>query len=184
MSRVVPSGAPYWSRANAFGNYGGNASKSAYASIPALGGDTDLDPADFNRGPTDLAACARSQAFCIMQLTSRETTAEDPLVNYVALPTGVYLGEPYDGGNPPAGFPGIVRNFAGNMTVTLGSAYSDAYGVEQEYVVTGARATLAYLAILGQAATAERLSDSEVTVEYFDNGGTSLFDQTVTVEIW
>jgi hypothetical protein len=179
MTRVVPSGSPYWSRTNTFAHYGGSASKSDYAGIPALGGDTDLAAEDFNRGPTDLAACSRSQVFCVLQL---DGSTDPPSVNYAALPTGVYLGEPYPGDNPPSGFPVVVRTASG-YTVTVADSYLDSYGIEQTVSITGARVTVASLTI-GEAATAEKSSDTELAIEAFDENGTALSGETLTMEIW
>lgn len=179
MTRVVPSGSPYWSRTNTFSHYGGDSSKADYAGIPALGGDTDLDAADFNRLPTDLAACSRSQLLCVLQF---DTSSDPPDVNYAALPSGVYLGEPYPGSNPPTGFPEVVRT-AGGFIVTLASSYSDAYGVEQSVTLTGAHMTVSSVTP-GEAATAERTSDTTLFIQAFDETGSDLLGATLTAEIW
>lgn len=182
ITRVMPAGSPFWARTNTFGHYGGHVSKAEFAGVAALGGDTDLSAADFNRLPTDVAAVSRTIPFCVISYTGRESTADDPLVSYVALPTGVYVGEPYDGGNPPTGFPGVTIS-GDNAVVTFDSSYSDAYGIAQAFSPTIARPSLNDLTA-GLMVRVISISGQTVTTLVVDETPTAQQDIAVTLEVW
>lgn len=182
ITRVTPAGVPFWARTNTFSHYGGHASKSEYAGIAALGGDTDLAAADFNRLSTDKAATARTTPFCIINYTTRESTSDDPLVNYVALPSGVYTGSPYDGAYPPTGFPTVTLSGTSAL-VTLASSYTDLFGIAQTFSLTRAKATLNEITI-GLIAKITVVTTTTVATEVMNASALRQQDKTLTVEIW
>jgi len=182
LTRVTPSGSPYWARTNTFSHYGGHTSKSEWAGVAALGGDTDLAAADFNRLATDAACTARTTPFCIISYTTRESTSLDPLVSYVALPTGIYAGVPYDGSDPPTGFPSVELSGT-NSVVTLESSYNDPFGIAQSFAVTRAKPTLNDLTA-GLMARIVSVSGNVISVVVLDESAAEQQDKMLTLEIW
>jgi hypothetical protein len=180
---VKPSGLPFWSRTNTLTSYGGHVTKAEFAGISALGGNTDLAAVDFNRLAANLATCSRTVPFATLSWTTRESTSQEPLVSYAAIPTGVYFGEPYDGSNPPRGYPSVTRS--GNVSiVTFDSSYSDAYGVSHPFApsTTTAKVTL-NSTTLGRVPTADD-SSGQLVVIVWDSSGIPTQDNSITLEAW
>jgi hypothetical protein len=182
LTRVTPAGAPFWARTNGLATYGGDTAKENYAGVAALGGDTDLDADALNRLAADAVATSRTVPFCVISYTTRESTAEDPLVIYVALPTGVYVGEPYDGGNPPTGFP-TVEISGTTAVVTLASSYLDPFGVAQSFSIVRARVSVNDLTA-GLMPKFMSVSGTMVATIVLNESAAVQQDKSLTVEIW
>jgi hypothetical protein len=188
LTRVTPAGAPFWARTNGLATYGGDSAKENYAGVAALGGDTDLDADALNRLAADAVATARTTPFCVISYTTRESTAEDPLVTYVALPTGVYVGDPYDGGNPPTGFPTVEISGTDvpprrTALVTLASSYLDPFGVAQSFSIVRARVSINDLTA-GLMPKFMSVSSTTVATIVLNDSAAVQQDKSLTVEIW
>jgi hypothetical protein len=140
---TTPAGRPAWERANDHTSYGGHSEKRNYQGIPVINPRTDVGAEHLARLAADLAAVQRTAAFGVLVFTARDSTTADPLVSVADLMTGVYSGAPYDGGNPPTGYPSVTRSGDGQYQVTFAASYDDPYAVEGTLALTSCEATAA-----------------------------------------
>jgi len=179
---ITPNGAPSWTRAAGFADYGGDANKANYQGQGVVNPKTDVGAEAVARLTSELAAVVRTAPFATLHLKCNDSSPAAPTVYAVLMQTGVTTVD-YPGDAPPTGFPACARVSAGKITVTFSSSYQDAYGVAAAYGITHATA-----ALNGTAAGSEAVSFTEgalvLTVSFFNAAGSALSDAEGTIEVW
>ena len=176
---ITPNGSPAWVRNADHTTYGGNAEKTNYQSRGVINALTDVGAEEFVRMVSDLAAVVRTAPFCVINVTGRDSTVQDPTVNRVTLQTGATASS-YDGGSPPAGFPSVTRVGDGNYLVTFAATYADPYSVSGAFAPTHCVPS-----VLGAAGYDPGYQIGTNTVNiYCTNGGAGVQDQTLSAAIW
>lgn len=176
---VTPTGSPAWTRTADYTQYGGHANKENYLGRGPIDALTDVGAEEFSRAAADLAACARSAPFAILDITCNDTSPAAPTFNYVAMMTGIRTTS-YAGGSPPTGFPGGDRNSAGSISIHFESSYTDEYGVAGSFTPR-----LVSVSLAGQTPgmCTWEISGSTVVLYAFSDAGAALSDARITVEV-
>ncbi len=176
---TTPNGSPAWVRNASHETYGGHTDKTNYQSQGVVNPRTDVGAEQFQRLTADAAAIARVSHFAVMTILNRDSTAQDPTVEFCALQTGLQTAS-YDGGSPPTGFPGVTRSSDGVSVITFASSYTDEYGVSGSFTprqcIPGQAGATGFdigYVISGQTVTLDATS-----------GGSPVQDKRITLEVW
>jgi hypothetical protein len=177
---TTPAGLPPWARAANHEQYGGDLNKQNYQSQGVTNPLTDIGAEHITRMAEDMAACARTAAFCVLTIRCNDSTPAAPTIVAANMMTGVRTVS-YEGDNPPSGFPSATRLGNGAVRLTFESSYSDDYGVsaglEIRHVIVGT---------VGEDPLAESylISGSSVEVRtYVSNTGVAAVDPMFTIEV-
>lgn len=158
---TTPNGNPAWVRSSDFATYGGDPNKANYQSQGVVNPVTDVGAEGFSRLAADLAAVMRTAEFCSMLVQCDDATPAAPTVLNCRLMIGV-TAVSYLGSAPPAGFPTVLRNGDGDVTVTFASSYSDEYGAPGAFVANDP--ICGFVGSSGGLATPELVSPTEIRV--------------------
>ena len=183
---ILPAGVPAWVRTNDPATYGGQLEKKNYQSQGMVNPRTDVDATQFVRLCEDMAALARTAPLAVLRYTTDDTGMADPTVHSCIMMSGVHAVD-YDGGSPPAGFPTVLRNGDGDVTITFTPQLADAYGITADIDLQNVGGSVHGVA----GDISPTLLDPDVNtrneavqIEAFDSAGAALTDVTVSVELW
>ena len=172
---------PAWTRSNGIEDYGGHAQKSNYMGQGKIDARTDVDAAEINRMASDLAAGVATAPFLVAYLTQDDTGTDDPTVHFCAFqPSGVATS--FAGDNPPAGFPTFTRTGDGVIRVTFAASYTDEYGNSASTTIRygkGGGAGSVFASVTGN-----KVSDILIDFYTWDDDGTALIDQPITIRVY
>lgn len=178
MATVTPTGLPQWGRAAGHEQYGGNVNKRNHLLQGVVDAETDVSAQQLARLAADVAAMARVSPSAYLVIQCSDTVPADPTVELVGMVTGATT-DPYDGGNPPAGFPTVTRVGDSEALVSFDTSYSDPYGVSvPTNIVGGAIVT----ATTGSAWT-QYNSATSFTVRGFTTAGASVQDARLLIQV-
>lgn len=182
---MTPTGLPAWVRAMSHEDYGGHLEKRNFQSQGVVNPRTDVGAEALCRMAADLEAAARTAPWCVLRMTV-DTVAGDVTVQSVNQMTGT-RSAPYDGTQPPGGFPSVAINGAGDVTVTWDAEYPDAYGVTAPVNITHAIASIggnAAAFAAWEAVDGDADGSAEAVRAYaFDATGTPLDDFELTLTV-
>jgi hypothetical protein len=168
---TTPTGLPAWTRTADFVQYGGSTEKHNYQSQGVVNPQTDVGAEGFSRLVADVAAVVRTAEFATMQILCVDGGSNIPTVENCRLMTGASVTS-YSGSAPPTGFPTVVRNANGDVSVTFASSYSDEYGVAGAFIANEPIATL--IGTGGGVAVPQLASATVVRVRCFDLTATAI----------
>jgi hypothetical protein len=178
---VTPTGAPAWVRTTSFEDYGGHEDKRDYMNVGAVNARTDVSAAEFSRMVSDVAAVAHTAPMWVLTVLCNDGSPAAPTVEVALGMTGVRMTS-YAGASPPSGFPTLARNGDGDFTITFDATYSDDYGVAGAWVPLNATATVQASTAVHRLATTI-ISGSTVRVRIFNDSGSAVADQRVSVSV-
>ena len=179
---INPSGGPPWLRTAGITDYGGHVSKANYMARGIINPKTDVGADAIMRLSDHLSSAVRTASTLKITYTNNDSSPAAPSVNSIVLQTGIDLDGYVDGSSPPSGFPSFARNGTGDITLTVASSYTDAYGVSGAFAIHGAEATVNGSGNVNASAV---WTATTVRVRvYTADTGAALADQQVTVDIW
>lgn len=176
---ITPAGRPAWSRAADHTDYGGALNKANYQSQGVVNPRTDVGAEAITRMAADLSAIVRTADFFEADITCHDGSPDDPTINSVLMMTGVRASS-YEGDAPPTGFPGVVRNGTGDVTITFASTYTDPYGVSEAFAPAFVHVSMQGTAF---ADATYVISGQTVRIRVFDAAGSALGDRRFTVTV-
>lgn len=177
---MTPNGLPAWTRTASHTNYGGHINKRNYQTRGVIDALTDVGAEALCRLAADLEALTRTGPFAMITYLCDDAGGNPPTIETVHMMTGVRLTS-YAGGSAPVGFPSAARNGNGDVTFTLASSYTDAYGVAGTFAIKHA-----CVSVHGTSAgegVVQIPTSTTLRVRLF-NGGSALLDQRASLMIW
>src|SRR5260221_726946 len=124
---IVPAGSPAWVRTSDHTTYGGDLNKVNWHSQGVTNAQTDVGAESFCRLAEDLAAVARTGAFCELTVQCNDGAGgSPPTILVINQMTGVRVVS-YAGKAPPAGFPSGSRHRNGDVTLLWAPAHPGDY---------------------------------------------------------
>lgn len=179
---IIPSGLPAWTRTASFETYGGHTEKENYLGEGAINAKTDVAAEEFSRMVADAAAMARTAPFMVAMFSCDDSTPGAPLVEYVAMMTGIQTTW-YTGDAPPTGFPLFERVSDGIITITFASTYTDEYGVVGDFTPRIAQASARGSGTPFRTARASA-SGQVVQIAIVDGAGTPIANAPASIVVY
>lgn len=182
----TPAGLPSWTRTATIEYYGGHPDKQNYMGQGAIDARTDVTAEQLNRLAADLAACVRVAPFCVILLTTNDTTPGPPFVQSIRMQNRVNL-TGYAGDNPPPGFPVCLRTGNGRVSITFPVSPEDDFGqtipVDLKAGLGGVRGIAGDVWVSMQNPNADAYYEA-LDVKATDEDGVALEDVPIIVEAW
>lgn len=169
---VVPTGAPFWLRANDHATYGGHTDKRNYESQGAVNPRTDITAEEFARLVDDIARLGLVAPFAVLTVRTNDAVPAAPTVLA------------YDAAAGAA--PTLARVADGSFTATWAAAYSDSYSVSADldlrHVTASTDATGSARYTLSDPDANGK--NERIQVAAYDMAGVAVQDVTITVVVW
>lgn len=183
---ITPAGTVPWSGDATAATYGGHPDKANYHGQDIINPLTDVSAAQFARLCADVAANTRTATYCTLRLTTNDTSPAAPTVEALKQMDVGVLTAPYEGDNPPAGFPTCTRVSDGKVQIVWPSSPSDDFGVVSADALDLQHAhgeVFGYNDYAKVKPSRAAATGSTLSFEAVDSAGTPIQDVTMMIEV-